>query len=181
MDRDDEAAAERAAAVAEVATRLRSRGIAVTGGEQPEDLVDLLSAVERFEAMVEAHGGDLMVDDLKSAEPDDRHFVVLRRAHAEAVRAYIGRIEEATGRLRRHPRLPLAKRVAGAADHTAHCRDRRSTIRATVAATCPVPRHPLPPLQGRRGTGGARFMSNQYRPSCLAAWVNSTKSTGLRT
>src|SRR2546425_3549715 len=72
MDRDDEEAEERAAAVAEVSARLRSRGIAVTGAEGPEDLADLLSAVERFEAAVEAHGGDLMVDDLKSAEPDDR-------------------------------------------------------------------------------------------------------------
>src|SRR5437773_10558898 len=110
MDQDDELDA-RTAAAAEVAARLRSRGIAVTGAEDPEDLVDLLSAVERFEAMVEAHGGDLMVDDLKSAEPDDRHFVVPRRAHAEAVRAYIGRIEEATARLRRHPRRPDGERT----------------------------------------------------------------------
>src|SRR5436305_9478962 len=102
----DEAQRERAAAAAEVAARLRSRGITVTGGENPEDLVDLLSAVERFEATVEAHGGDLMVDDLKSVEPDDRHFVVPRRAHAEPVRTYIGRIDEATAQLRRHPRQP---------------------------------------------------------------------------
>ena len=81
----------------------RSRGITVTGAEDPEDLVDLLSAVERFERMVEAHGGDLMVDDLKSSRPDDRHFVVPRRARNEAVRAYIGRIDDATARLRRHP------------------------------------------------------------------------------
>lgn len=97
---------ERAAAAAEVVERLRRRGIAVTGAEHPEDLVNLLSAVERFEAAVEAHGGDLMVDDLKSAQPDDRHFVVPRRAHGEAVRAYIGRIDEATTGLRGHPRHP---------------------------------------------------------------------------
>ncbi len=42
-------------------------GIAVTGAENREGLVDLLSAVEAFEAAVEAHGRDLMVDDLKSA------------------------------------------------------------------------------------------------------------------
>ena len=107
MDRyDDEAAAERAAAVSEVAARLRSRGITVTGTESPEDLADLLSAVERFEATVEAHGGDLMVDDLKSAQPDDRHFVVPRRAARETVQAYIVRIDEAAARLRRHPRQP---------------------------------------------------------------------------
>jgi len=100
----DEAQRERAAAAAEVAARLRSRGITVTGGENPEDLVDLLSAVERFEAAVEAHGGDLMVDDLKSSRPDDRHFVVPRRAPREAVRAYISRVDAATVGLRRHPR-----------------------------------------------------------------------------
>jgi hypothetical protein len=100
----DEAQRERAAAAAEVAARLRSRGITVTGGESPEELADLLSAVERFEAAVEAHGGDLMVDDLKSSRPDDSHFVVPRRAPREATRAYIGRIDAATAGLRRHPR-----------------------------------------------------------------------------
>lgn len=97
---------ERAAAAGEVAARLRQRGIALTGAERPDDLADLLTAVERFEAAVEGHGGDLMVDDLKSSRPDDRHFIVPRRAHREAVRTYIGRIDEATARLRRHPRQP---------------------------------------------------------------------------
>jgi len=106
MDRYDEEAEQRSAAVVEVAARLRTRGITMTGAERPEELADLLSAVERFEATVEAHGGDLMVDDLKSAQPDDRHFVVPRRGHGEAVRTYIGRIDEATARQRRHPRQP---------------------------------------------------------------------------
>jgi hypothetical protein len=105
MARDEEFE-ERTSAAAEVRTRLRGRGIAITGAEQPEELVDLLSAVERFEKAVEAHGGDLMVDDLKSARPDDRHFVVPRRSRGEAVQAYIGRIDEATAGLRRHPRRP---------------------------------------------------------------------------
>src|SRR6059058_6302302 len=106
MDRYDEEAEQRSAAVVEVAARLRTRGITLTGAERPEELADLLSAVERFEATVEAHGGDLMVDDLKSAQPDDRHFVVPRRAHAEPVRTYIRRIDEATAQLHRHPRQP---------------------------------------------------------------------------
>lgn len=97
---------ERAAAAAEVAGRLRDRGIAVTGGEKPDELVDLLSAVERFEAAVEAHGGDLMMDDLKSSQPDDPHFVLPRRARSEKIRVYIARIDEATARLRKHPRQP---------------------------------------------------------------------------
>src|SRR5256886_17247934 len=104
MDRYDEEAAQRSAAVAEVAARLRSRGITVTGAEGPEDLADLLSAVERFEAAVEARGGDLMVDDPKRAEPADRHFAVPRRAPGEAPRKEICRIDEGTTQLRRHPR-----------------------------------------------------------------------------
>src|SRR5258705_4272003 len=105
MEKDEEFEQRRSAA-AEVTGRLRGRGITVTGSERPAELADLLSAVERFEAAVEAHGGDLMVDDLKSSEPDDRHFVVPRRASGEAVGAYIGRIDEATGQLRRHPPQP---------------------------------------------------------------------------
>ncbi|SRR6266550_1027201 len=105
MDRDEEKGA-RSAAAAEVADRLRRRGVAVTGAEGSDDLANLLSAVERFEKAVEAHGGDLMVDDLKSEQPDDRHFVLPRRERGEATRAYIIRIDNAADALRRHPRLP---------------------------------------------------------------------------
>ncbi len=105
MDRDEEKDA-RTAAAAEVADRLRRRGVAVTGAEGSDDLANLLSAVERFEKAVEGHGGDLMVDDLKSVQPDDRHFVLPRRKHSEAIRAYIIRIDNAADGLRRHPRRP---------------------------------------------------------------------------
>ena len=94
----------RSNAAAEVIDRLRKRGITLTGTEKNEDLANLLEVVERFEAAVERHGGDLMVDDLKSVQPDDRHFVLPKRAPNEALRAYIGRIDEATARLRTHPR-----------------------------------------------------------------------------
>jgi hypothetical protein len=103
---DPHRAEQRAAAAADVAARLRGRGIALTGAEKAEDLVDLLTALERFEGVVEAHGGDLMMDDLKSARPDDPHFVVPRRGNGETIRAYIGRIADATADLRRHPRQP---------------------------------------------------------------------------
>jgi hypothetical protein len=105
MARDEEQDA-RDAAAAEARGRLRSRGVALTGAERPEELGDLLDAVERFESAVEAHGGDLMVDDLKSVQPDDAHFVLPRRNQGEAVRAYIGRIVAATSGLRDHPRKP---------------------------------------------------------------------------
>ena len=92
------------AVAAEVADRLRRRGIPLRGDERPEDLADLLGAVERFERAVEARGGDLMVDDLKSSRPDDRHFVIPQRVPREAVRAYIARIDAARAALGRHPR-----------------------------------------------------------------------------
>jgi hypothetical protein len=97
---------ERRDVAAEVADRLRRRGLVLGGNETPAELADLLSAVERFEAAVEAHGGDLMVDDLKSSRPDDPHFVLPRRGKAESVPAYIARIDEATDKLRHHPRRP---------------------------------------------------------------------------
>jgi len=97
---------ERAGVAAEVADRLRRRGVAVTGGESSDELADLLSAVERFETVVESHGGDLMVDDLKSPQPDDRHFVLPRRVLGESVRVYINRIDAAAAALRKHPRRP---------------------------------------------------------------------------
>jgi len=97
---------ERRAAAAEVVAWLRRRGIVASDIERSEDLADLQSAVERFEAVVEAHGGDLMVDDLKGSQPDDRHFVLPRRASGEAIRAYIGRIDDATTRLQRHAPHP---------------------------------------------------------------------------
>src|ERR1700694_4704103 len=91
------------AVAAEVVDRLRRRGINVTGNARPEDLADLLAAVERFETAVEARGGDLMVDDLKSSQPDDPHFVLPARQSKEPVRDYIARIQEAAARVRQHP------------------------------------------------------------------------------
>ena len=91
------------AVAAEVADRLRKRGIALREDERPEELADLLTAVEQFEAAVKAHGGDLMMDDLNSSEPDDRHFVLPQRAAGEPVARYVARITSATQALRDHP------------------------------------------------------------------------------
>ena len=91
---------------AEVADRLQRRGIDVTSSERADDLADLLTAVERFELVVESHGGDLMVDDLNSARPDDEHFVLPRRSRNESIQGYIKRIDAATMSLRGHPPRP---------------------------------------------------------------------------
>jgi hypothetical protein len=98
-------ASEINAVAQEVAARLRRRGIALRGDERPEDLADLLSAVERFEAAVEARGGDLMVDDLQSSQPDDRHFVLPPRSAAESVRDYIAQVDGAAARVKEHRKI----------------------------------------------------------------------------
>ena len=98
----DRAADERRDVAKEVAGRLRRRGVRLTGNETDEELVRLLEAVERFEATVERHGGDLMVDEpvegVRPIQPDDRRFVLPRRHDHEAVGDFVNRIAEATQR-----------------------------------------------------------------------------------
>ncbi len=95
---------ERARAAAEARDRLRSHGVVVSDHDSADEVSQLIDAVEGFEAAVERHGGDLMVDDLESSRPDDRHFVLPRRIDGESAAAYAGRIADATVRLARHPR-----------------------------------------------------------------------------
>lgn len=91
-------------AQAEIASRLRDRGVRLTGSETGDDLADLLDAVERFEAAVEQAGGDLMLDEpVGSAapiQPDNVEFVMPRRSNGESVAAYIDRLAAASQRVR---------------------------------------------------------------------------------
>ncbi|HUL49522.1 MAG TPA: hypothetical protein VLT79_05845 [Gemmatimonadales bacterium] len=103
---DPHRAEEQRAAARETTARLRERGVNVSEDEAPEDLAFLLEAVERFETEVESHGGDLMMDDLKSSRPDDPHFVLPARAAREQLRSYAERIDAAATRLRHHPPKP---------------------------------------------------------------------------
>ena len=60
---------ERAGAAVEVSGRLFQKGIEVSSDEDPAELADLLSAVERFEQAVINRGGDLMVNMPTSSDP----------------------------------------------------------------------------------------------------------------
>lgn len=81
--------------------RLNERGIRVTPADPDEDVADLLEAIERFEAAVEARGGDLFVDRIGSSEPEDSAFVPPERQPGESVGDYRRRIEAAAHQLRR--------------------------------------------------------------------------------
>jgi hypothetical protein len=99
--RDD----ERRRVADEMAARLRGRGVRLDGREAGEELANLLEAVEEFEGVVQAHGGDLMVDEpVRSGgpvTPDEQAFVLPARRERESVSEFIERIAEATARARR--------------------------------------------------------------------------------
>ena len=90
----------------EVANRLAELGISLSGDEQPQELVRILEAVERFEVAVQTRGGDLMVDEGpegKTTEPDDPHFALPQRHADESVDRYLDRLVSATEEVMRHP------------------------------------------------------------------------------
>jgi hypothetical protein len=67
--------------------------------DSPEDIVQLLEAVESFERAVEAHGGDLMMDEPPaggSAQPDNPRFLLPSRAADESAPAFLRRLNGAT-------------------------------------------------------------------------------------
>ena len=90
----------------EFADRLATLGIRLTGTERPQELLDMVEAVDRFEAAVESHGGDLMMDEGprgRTTEPDDPHFALPVRAEHESVAHYLERLARATDAVRRQP------------------------------------------------------------------------------
>src|ERR671916_700151 len=83
---------------------LARRGVMLTGDESDEDLADLWSAVERFESLVEARGGDTMTNAPDSSEPDNPAFVLPERKSRESAADYTRRILEAATELTRFER-----------------------------------------------------------------------------
>jgi hypothetical protein len=80
---------------------LAARGVLLIGNESDDELAELWSAVDRFESMVEARGGDTMTNALDSAEPDNPAFVLPERRARESASDYTRRILEAADGLTR--------------------------------------------------------------------------------
>jgi hypothetical protein len=78
---------------------LARRGVLLSGDESDEELADLWSAVDRFESLVEARGGDTMTNAPDSAEPDNPAFVLPERKARESAGDYTRRILEAAAAL----------------------------------------------------------------------------------
>ena len=90
---------EIAGAAVEVSGRLFQKGIEVSSDEDPAELADLLSAVERFEQAVITRGGDLMVNMPTSTDPQDPAFVLPARRADESISDYTRHIGEAAAML----------------------------------------------------------------------------------
>jgi hypothetical protein len=80
---------------------LAGRGVLLNGAESDDELAELWSAVDRFESVVEARGGDTMTNTPDSAEPDNPAFVLPERKARESARDYTRRILEAAAELTR--------------------------------------------------------------------------------
>jgi hypothetical protein len=98
-ERENEVTGDVRRAAEEVASRLESRGIEVRATDSPDDLVNILEAVEDFEGAVEAAGGDLMMDEPPPGarpQPDDVRYAMPLRGHGEPVQLYLDRLARAT-------------------------------------------------------------------------------------
>jgi hypothetical protein len=71
---------------------LARRGVLLFGEESGDELADLWSAVERFESVVEARGGDTLTNAPDSSEPDNPRFVLPERRARESAADYTTRI-----------------------------------------------------------------------------------------
>ena len=95
--------AERDRVARDIAGRLFTRGVDVRDEDSNDDVTAMEEAIERFEGLVQASGGDLMVDEPprgQEGEPDDARFrLPLRRADESASR-YVQRLSRAADDLR---------------------------------------------------------------------------------
>jgi len=78
---------------------LARRGVLLAGNETGDELASLWSAVERFESVVEARGGDRMTNAPDSSQPDNPEFVLPERKARESAGDYTNRILAAASAL----------------------------------------------------------------------------------
>lgn len=101
LPRPDDAERDRVAS--DMAGRLFTRGVDVHDDDSSDDVAAIEDAVERFEDLVEAAGGDLMVDEPprgQEGEPDEARFRLPLRHADESASRYVERLSRAADELR---------------------------------------------------------------------------------
>jgi hypothetical protein len=101
LERTPSSEAEVERVTAQVVGQLAERGVIVHDDDTPEQLADILSAVERFEGAVQLRGGSSYTNAPQSSDPDRDEFVVPRRRDDEDAMTYVGRVRAAAEDL--HP------------------------------------------------------------------------------
>lgn len=86
-------------AATQIAHQLQERGVRAREDDPAEELARLLDAVEHFERVVAARGGDSYVNSPLSSNPERPDFVVPRRRDDESAASYTARVREAAERL----------------------------------------------------------------------------------
>jgi hypothetical protein len=98
--------AERDRIARDMAGRLFTRGVDVRDDDSNDDVTAIEEAVERFEGIVQASGGDLMVDEPprgQAGQPDEPRFKLPLRRADESASAYVERLSRAADALRSRP------------------------------------------------------------------------------
>lgn len=98
--------AERDRIAQDMAGRLFTRGVEVRDDDSNDDVAEIEEAVERFENIVQASGGDLMVDEPprgQEGEPDQPRFRLPLRHADESASRYVERLSRAADELRAPP------------------------------------------------------------------------------
>jgi len=98
----DSGDAERDRIARDIAGRLFQRGVDVRDDDSDDDITAIEEEVERFETLVQARGGDLMVDEPprgQKGRPDDARFRLPLRNADESASAYVERLRQAAANL----------------------------------------------------------------------------------
>ena len=88
----------------ELRSRALQKGMELDGTEAADELDDLLTAIDRFEAAVEEKGGDLMINQQQSSPPENPGFVVPHRHRGEHIVTYTERVQAAAEAVERGQR-----------------------------------------------------------------------------
>lgn len=88
----------------ELRSRAMQKGMELDGTEAADELDDLLTAIDRFEAAVEDKGGDLMINQQQSSPPENPGFVLPRRHRGEHIVTYTERVQAAAEAVERGQR-----------------------------------------------------------------------------
>lgn len=80
--------------------RLLQRGLDVADWATSEQLLELLDAVEAFEAAARERGSDSFTNTLESSRPDNAEYVLPDPRADDSIESYIRRVEAKTNEIR---------------------------------------------------------------------------------